>query len=77
MKQVDIDEAHAEVGDILDAWRATTRWGDAPPFSGGVWDWPHRLTQGLVFLKHEMQAVTAYLKHQEEAARGSPAEHQR
>lgn len=68
---VDIDEAHEEVADILEVWRATSRWGEAAPFSGGVWDaWPQRLAQGLAFLRGELQAVVAYLRH-EEANRGS------
>lgn len=68
---VDIDEAHEAVADILEVWRATSRWGEAPPFSGGVWDaWPQRLSQGLAFLRGEMQAVLAYLRHEEGKAHG-------
>lgn len=63
---VDIDEAHAEVGDILAVWRATSSWPDAPPFTGGVWDaWPARVAAGLAFLRSEVGAVTAYLRHLE------------
>lgn len=66
---VDIDEAHEAVADVLEVWRATSRWGEAQPFTGGVWDaWPQRLAQGLAFLRGEMQAVVAYLRHEEERA---------
>lgn len=71
---VDIDEAHEAVRDVLEVWRATSSWGEAPPFSGGVWDaWPQRVSQGLAFLRNEMKAVVAYLQEQskpKEASRG-------
>lgn len=61
---VDIDEAHAEVADVLAAWRSTSAWPDAPPFTGGVWDWPQRVAQGLAFLRAESAAVVAYLREE-------------
>lgn len=61
---VDIDEAHAEVADVLQAWRSTSAWPDAQPFTGGVWDWPQRVAQGLSFLKSEAAAVVAYLREE-------------
>lgn len=64
---VSIDEAHAEVADIVAVWREVARWGDVAPFSGGVFDsWPRRISQGLAFLKGESAAVQAYLQHLEE-----------
>lgn len=68
---VDIDEAHLEVRDILEVWRTTSLWPDAPAFSGGVWDsWPKRLAEGLAFLKAEAAVVMAYLRYEEEKPRG-------
>lgn len=61
---VDIDEAHTEVADVLQAWRSTSAWPDAQPFTGGVWDWPQRVAQGLAFLKSESAAVVAYLREE-------------
>lgn len=62
---VDIDEAHHEVADVLAVWREVSLWPDAPPFTGGVDDWPRRLSQGIAFLRHESAAIVAYLRHQE------------
>lgn len=62
---VDIDEAHHEVADVLAVWRDVSLWADAPPFAGGVEDWPRRLSQGIAFLKAESAAVVAYLRHLE------------
>jgi hypothetical protein len=63
---IDLDEARKEVADILEVWREVSRWPDAPPFTGGVFDeWPRRLSQGISFLKSESQAVLSYLMHLE------------
>ncbi len=63
---MDIDEAHAKVADILSVWREVSRWGDAAPFSGGVFDrWPRRIASGIAFLKGESAVVNAYLMHLE------------
>lgn len=63
---VDVDEAHAAVADVLAVWREVSRWPDAAPFTGGVFDdWPRRLSQGIAFLKGESAAVVAYLRHLE------------
>lgn len=63
---IDIDEAHREVADVLAVWRSVSLWGDAPPFTGGVWDaWPKRLAEGVAFLRSEARAVMAYLQHEE------------
>lgn len=63
---VDIDEAFHQVADVLEVWRAVSRWPDSPPFTGGVYDeWPSRLAQGISFLRSESQAVVSYLMHLE------------
>lgn len=68
---VDIDEALAAVGDILDAWRACVAWPDAPPFSGGVLDsWPARMAEGLAVCRAEFEAVMMYRRHLEVSAHG-------
>lgn len=63
---VNLEEAHARVADITSVWREVARWGDAAPFSGGVFDaWPRRIAQGLAFLRGESKAVESYLMHLE------------
>lgn len=64
---VDVNEARESVADVLAVWREVSRWPDAPPFAGGVFDdWPRRLAQGIAFLRGESAAVVAYLRHLEE-----------
>ena len=63
---VDLDTAREEVADVLAVWREVSRWPEAPPFTGGVFDeWPRRLAQGVSFLRSESAAVVAYLRHME------------
>lgn len=64
--EIDIDEAYAAVGDVLAVWREVSRWSDAPPFTGGVFDaWPRRIAAGIAFLRGESQSVTQYLLYLE------------
>lgn len=70
-EKVDIDEAFAAAGDILEVFSRCLQWPTAQPFSGGVWDaWPARLTEGLAFCRGEWTAVGAFLKHEAEVSRG-------
>lgn len=63
---VNIDEALASVGDILDAWRRWVAWPESPPWSGGVLDsWPARMAEGLAICRAEFEAVLAYQRSQE------------
>ena len=69
---MDIADACARVADVLDAFWATVRWPDAPPFSGGVLDaWPARLADGLGLARQEWAAVTAYVQHEAQQRQGA------
>lgn len=62
---VDVEEAMAEVGDVVDAFFAWLSWQDAPPFTGGVLDaWPARMAQGLAMAKREWAAIQAHVRKQ-------------
>ncbi len=68
---VDIDEALAAVGDIINAWRQCLAWPDAPPFSGGILDaWPARMAEGLAECRGEFEAVMAYRRSMEAQSNG-------
>ena len=69
--RVDIDEAMAAVGDIIEAWRRCVAWPEAAPFSGGVLDsWPARMADGLAVCRAEFEAVMAYHRHEEARRHG-------
>lgn len=53
------------VVDVLAVWREVALWPEAPPFSGGVVDWPARLSRGLAVCRAEAAAVRDYMRSQE------------
>lgn len=58
---LDVGEAKAEVGDILETWWRWVAWEDvAPPFAGAVEEWPARLADGLAACRREWAAVQAH-----------------
>jgi hypothetical protein len=68
---VDLDAAHAAVGDVLERWWAVLQWPDAQPFSGGVLDaWPQRLSEGLALCRVEWRAIQDFVRTEKEARRG-------
>lgn len=65
---VDVAEACERASDVLEAFWATLRWPNAPPFSGGVLDaWPARMADGLAVARDEWAAVQAYAQHEAQA----------